>query len=168
MQKYKMPKYEHKDLGPNPFRETLIVPVNEVIYKNQFKEIGGLMTNVVAELEVTKYSRVYIPSKLRKIVSSLPSRAKELVLWIIYELESGQEEIWINRERYMKENKTSLNTYKAGLMEVLKSGILYQTLVNGVYWINPNYFWRGSRVNTFPKNVVKTKKEYPQPEEDND
>ncbi len=155
MQKYSRPKFEYENLGINPCTLTLEVPIRKLIKKNQFEKdkIDDIFLNVEVTVEATLYTKMYITADLRKIVSKLTPSAKELYLWIMYEIEAGEEALWINKVRFMLENSTSLNTYKKAIDELHKKAFIASTTVKDVYWINPNFFFKGDRVKKYPTKV---------------
>lgn len=155
MQKYSKPKFEYKKLGVNPCTITLEVPIRNLIKKHQFEkdEEDDMLVNVEVIVEATAYTKLYITSELRKLVCNLSPSAKELYLWIMYEVEVGEDALWINKVRFMEENSTSLNTYKKAVEELIRYAFIAYTIVKDVYWINPNFFFKGDRVKKYPKQV---------------
>jgi hypothetical protein len=56
----------------------------------------------------------------------------------------------------MQENKiSSLNTYKDAIKELIKYGFVNSTTVQDVYWINPEFFFKGDRLKKYSSNVKK-------------
>lgn len=155
MQKYNKPKFEYAKLGINPCTLTLEVPIRNLVKKHQFEKDkdDDIFVNVEVTVEATLYTKMYITSELRKLVSALSPSAKELYLWIMYEVEVGEEALWINRDRFMEENSTSLNTYKKAVEELHRYAFIASTTIKDVYWINPNFFFKGDRVKKYPKQV---------------
>lgn len=109
----------------------------------------------VEEDEATEpFCKVFTDDKLRARMGKLTPRAKDLLMWIIYETEVSCEWIWINKKRYMAEvGVSSVNTYKGALVELIKSGYILSSVVKDTFWINPALFFNGSRVAAFPNNV---------------
>lgn len=106
------------------------------------------------ELEYEKFTKLFTGSDKRKVLSQLSAPAKGLFLWLIYELESGKDYLWVNRERFMEEtNINSVNTYKSGVAELVKKKLIAASLIKDVFWINPRLFFCGSRINKYPDNV---------------
>lgn len=153
MQKYSKPKYDYKTLGINPFSISLEVKVKELELLNAYKKDGDEWIPAVNEVEDTPYTKMFITSERRIIVSNLSPAAKELYLWIMFEIDAGKDALWINKDRYMKENHTSINTYKKALEDLIRYAIISQTVVQGVYWFNPDFFFRGDRIKKYPKNL---------------
>ena len=157
MQQYKKPKFTEKTLGINPcVNSGFVIPVNKIEFVDQYKlDTDGLFLPLKLEVEAIPYSKIYITADRRLIISKLSSAGKELYLWILYEIESSKDYLWINKNRYMLENTTSLNTFKKALDELIRYALLAYTVVKEVYWINPDFFFKGDRVSKYPKNVKK-------------
>lgn len=154
MNKYKKPQYKEEDLGISPFVTSLVVNVNEIAYKQNYKKEDGIILPKYGKVEIDDYCKVYISASRRKVMNELTARGKELLLWIIYEVDPNKDYLWVNKNRYMYENGIgSVNTYKAALAEVMKAGFICASPVKDVYWINPAMFYSGNRITQFPKNV---------------
>ena len=156
MQKYQKPKFTYKDLGKNPCVSSLEVPVKTLVMKHQFQQDkdDNTLVNVEIQVEALHFSRIYVTSERRKLVSALSMSAKELYLWIMYEIETGEDALWINKDRFMEENNTSLNTFKKAVEELVRYAFIAYTIVKEVYWINPDFFFKGDRMKKYPKNIV--------------
>lgn len=157
MNKEKKPEITEELMGLNPFVPNLRIPVNRVTFEKQFaKDKDGVWLPVQRDLEVDESCRVYLDKERRLNMISLSARAKDLLLWIIYESKNSSEWIWINKHRYMKEGGvSSINTYKSALKELIRTGYLLGSVIKDVYWINPKYFFNGNRVNKFTDNIVR-------------
>jgi hypothetical protein len=153
MQKYIKPKYDAKKLGINPFSFSLEIKVRKLEVPHSYKLTDGINLPVVNELEATPFTKLFQSPERRIIVSNLSPAAKELFLWMLFEIDAGSDSIWINRDRFMAENNTSLNTYKKALEELVRYALLAQTVIQGVYWFNPDFFFRGDRLKKYPKNI---------------
>ena len=151
MQKYKKPKFDYRDLGINPCRNNLKIPVAYLEFKDSFQvDEQGDWLNTKKRVDNSPNCKLYTSSLNRKLVSKLSPCGKELYLWIMYEIEVGKEALWINRDRYLEENETSINTYKKAIEELIKNAIIAYTVVKDVYWINPSYFFSGDRLKMYP------------------
>jgi hypothetical protein len=154
---FEKPKFEESDLGTNIFISYLQIPVSHFPAKNEYvKDDEGILVNKEVDVEYTPYTKVYQKSNLRLIIAGLTDKSKSLYLWITYELDSNKDYLWINVPRYMEENKlSSLTTYYNAIKELQRWNIMVNTTVKGVYWINPEYFFRGNRIEKYPNNLVK-------------
>lgn len=157
MKKNKKPVIDESKLGNNLFLINLKIPVNKVVLSGQYKpDKDGDLLPVEVELEKDAICKVYVDANRRKMMVLLSARAKDLLLWLIYEVESGKDWLWINKDRYMAEsNVKAYNTYKDARNELINNSFLQSTTIQNVYFINPHFFFNGSRVNNFPKNVVR-------------
>jgi hypothetical protein len=156
----KKPQFTIEELGHNPNIPPLQIPVYEKISRVDFiKGDGGKLEQKAIVLESVPKVSLYITSQHRKLTSQLPTASKELFLWILYELDSNQDFIWVNKDRFMKECTVSYNTYKKAIDGLIRFIYLTPTVIHDVFWINPFYYFRGSRVNKYPDNLVFTNKQ---------
>lgn len=157
MKKNKKPVIDPLKLGNNVFLLNLKVPINKLVLPGQYKADGdGDMLPVEVEYERDPLCKIFIDAPRRKMMVGLSPRAKELLMWLIYETEPGLDWIWINKRRYMEENGIrAYNTYKDAVRELHGGSFIQPTPIAGVYFINPHFFFNGSRVAAFPKNVVR-------------
>lgn len=156
----------HRLLQPDTtILKTLTNPLSVTdftIYVNKSKyfkkDATGKAVEMESELEVARITKVYIKSSNRINVFNMDIKARDLFHWITYNIESGEDFIWINYLRYMQEARVSLNTYKSGLIELIDANLLTLSKIKGVYWINPRYKYNGSRVNKYRANVEVSKR----------
>lgn len=153
--KGRKPEINEELMGLNPFLGSLYIAVNRVTFEKQYeRDKDGVWLPVEKELEVDESCKVYLDKEKRINMISLSARAKDLLLWIIYESKNSSEWIWINKSRYMEEGRvSSINTYKSALVELIRTGYLLGSVIRDVYWINPKYFFNGNRVNKFTDNI---------------
>lgn len=159
MQKYKKPTFTVSQLGVNPCISSLKIPVVKKVFDKQYKrdEEGDLLP-VEQEVEYTEFTKFYNSPERRKVRNALSTKAKSLLFWIMDELEAGADHIWINKQRYMEElSISSIDTYKNGITELIRYALIVPTIIKDVYWINPDFMFKGDRIKKYPKNVVKYK-----------
>lgn len=151
------PKVTVKELGLNPCITSLKIPVWEMPLKGQYeKQEDDTYLPTFVEVEITSFTKLFISSERRIIISQLSSRAKELLLWIMLDIKAGEDYIWINKQRYMKENNiNSVNTYKEAARELVRYTFLSLTVETDYYWINPDFFFNGDRIKKYPTKLVK-------------
>lgn len=121
------------------------------------KDATGKAVEMESELEAARITKVYIKSANRINVFNMDIKARDLFHWVTYNIESGEDFIWINYPRYMQEARVSLNTYKSALIELIDANLLAISKIKGVYWLNPRYKYNGSRVNKY-RNALKISK----------
>lgn len=153
MQKYKKPKFNERELGTNPCAIPLVIPVHEMTFKDQYKKEGGILIPLIREVERTSFARIYTTSQRRTILSACSPQAKSLFLWIIFEIDYGKDYLWINKNRYMEENLVSLATYRRSIKELHRYNLIQPSVKKGIYWINPDFVFKGNRVEKYPANV---------------
>jgi len=146
----KRPEIDEDSLPVNPFVSFLDIPVNKVI-----RGLGQDGKVREMELEKSKYAKVYITPAIRKYTSNLSGSAALMFIWILQELDSGRDWLWVNKERYQKEHDIkSMKTVNAALVELdnkrFIDGIAGK---KDVYFINPVIFFCGSRINKYPECV---------------
>jgi hypothetical protein len=144
-------------LGINPLAGgDFEVLVRRLEMKGEYK-VGddGVLLPVEVDMESESYFKVYCDREKRLLCGGLSNGAMRLYMYIMFSIEYGEDYIDINWRRYMEENGLkSVNTYKSSIGELCRYLFVYPSLVDGVYWINPRLFFKGSRVNKYPKNVV--------------
>ena len=155
MSKYIKPKFEDSDLGLNPFVTNLVVRVNKRVFKNVYKKINGEDIPNIAEVEYDKFCKIYTDAYRRDMMNTLSVRGKELLFWIMFQLQGGKDYIWINREMYMDEcGMTSENTFLSAVKDLSFKGFLARTVIGkDVYWINPDLFFKGDRVGKYKNKI---------------
>lgn len=151
----KKPEIIESQLGVNPFTNTLQILVDEVHFKGQYKQLeSGEYESTIADVEKTEMCKLYCSPDRRKIYSKLSPRCCQMMLWIMNEVDYGKDYLWINVDRYMKEHDvTSMNTYRAAIDELIRYGQVTPTRIKDVYWINPDFIFKGDRIKKYPKNV---------------
>jgi hypothetical protein len=98
--------------------------------------------------------KIYTKSELRLKIMSMSKAAKELYLWLIYELDKNEDHVWINVERFMEEcSISSMTTYRTTVKELQKNVIIYPTIIKDIYWINPLFFFNGNRIDKYETKV---------------
>ena len=138
MQKYKKPEVNEVMLGIIPYVSSLTIPVVRKLFEKQYKKDDeGDLIPVQQEIEYTEFTKIYTNRERRIIINNLSDKAKSLYLWLIYEIESGKDYIWINKIRYMEElSIKSIDTFKNALIELIRYSLLSLTVIKDVYWIN--------------------------------
>lgn len=141
----------HKEI--NPFSHLLKILTRTIIYKNKFIKKDNKLEPIEQLFEKEGYAKMFTSPERRLHVNQVSPRGKEMMLWIMYELEPGCDYIWINRERYMKEQKIATpNTFRAAVYQLIEADIIRDTPSKDWYWINPHYFFRGDRIKKYITN----------------
>jgi hypothetical protein len=154
MSRYKKPEIDESALGVNPFLSGLTIKVNKKITGDKFKQDGEFWSKADVEFEAAPFCKIFSDSERRLKMVSLHPRAKDLLLWVIFEANANKDWLWINKVRYMEENRvSSINTYKAAVNELMQAGFITRTVITDVFWINPHYFFAGNRITKFKEHV---------------
>lgn len=151
------PKTTEIFIGINPFTKKL-----EIFITKKKQEVVNKFGNVDVkdyELEYSKYTKVFDVPGDKKLLSMMPIRSKELYLFIMYSLTAGEDYVWVDKAGYMKTmGITSVNTYKTAIRGLCDANIIYpHHWIRDLFWINPQYFFKGSRINKYPKNIIPRK-----------
>lgn len=154
MNKYKKPDIDEDKIKNNPFLKKLVVPVNRISSSDKWKQDGEEWYKGSYDFDADQYTKVFSNSNNRLAINALSARAKELLMWVVCEVEKGKHYVWINKKRYMEElGIGSMNTYRNALNELIEQSFLMKTTITDVLWINPTYFFNGNRIKSFPENV---------------
>ena len=153
------PEIDEDKIGMNPFTVGLKIPVSEQIsskylVKERNVDVGLITVPAEMEFEASPYCKIFVDANRRKRVTDLSARAKDLLIWVVYEVDAGKGWVWINRVRYMEANRVhSVNTYRGALKELIANGFLSGTIFTSTYWINPDILFNGSRIKKFQENL---------------
>lgn len=143
------------EIGKNPLiTSDFKIQITILTDGTSYKYDGDILVPREVELEREVITKLYSGRDYRLLVMKLSPPAQRFFLWIAYELESGKDYIVVNRKRYMKENGvSSINTYKKSVADLSKETIIAYTCKRDVFWINPKYFFCGSRISKYPAHV---------------
>lgn len=148
------PDLNSENIGINPFASNLTIYTTKKEHKvlNKF----GNEDIKEFELEAIPYTKVFEVEGAKKQIHELPIRSKELYLYLIHAIKSAQDYIWIDKVAYMKQmGIKSINTYKDAVFGLTDNVYISEhSRFKDVFWINPHYFFKGSRINKYPKSVV--------------
>lgn len=145
---YKNPVNEIEDMGINPFMVNFKIPINKRFTKvtNKF----GVEDELEHTWDAGKCCKIFEYSGDREEIVKLSIRSKEMLLYIIQSIKSGEDFIWIDKVSYMQNmDIKSVNTFKSAIKPLLNKFLAPQG-TKDVYWVNPARIFRGSRINKFP------------------
>lgn len=141
----------------NPFSVPLKIETTRITdSKKYIPDADGVMHPVEFLIERQQSARLYYYAGAKDEVYNLSVSAKAMLLYVLYNLESGRDYVRMNQQNYMIKNEVkSVNTYKAALKELCRYCFLSQSVdYKDVYWINPMRFFSGSRIEKYPDNVI--------------
>lgn len=125
---------------PSPFTSRY-----EFVYMD--KDKGAIKVDVSASC------RIYVDAVFNEDRNNLSLRSKEMFLWIIGRLRSGEDVVRIHPENYMALfDIASPSTVRKAIQGLIKADIIAKTDVRNVYFINANYLFRGSRIRKWPEH----------------
>jgi hypothetical protein len=157
MKKVIKPEIIRDKLGKNPLLTNLKVVISKMEIPGQWKMVDGRQVPVDMEMERTSFTKMFSDSERRKDMIKLGNRAKDLLMWIMYEVDPNCDYLWLNKWRYMSESGISTyNTYNNALNELIEAGYIARCArPANTFFINPHYFFNGNRIKCFPDHVVK-------------
>ena len=124
---------------PSPF-----TPRYEFVYMD--KDRGAI------KIDVSASCRIYVDAVFNEDRNALSLRSKEMLLWIIGRLRSGEDVVLIIPENYMALfDIASVSTVRKAIRGLIAANMIAKTDVRNVYFINANYFFRGSRIRKWPE-----------------
>ena len=156
--------FDTSKLGVNPFVESLRIFAKESVTEHKLFGAGSddemiLNTGINASVgtsflcEVQNFTKLYHVAEHRKALSKLPQRAKELFMWLCFEVKAGRDYVIINIDRYKKENGVSHSSYSRAVDDLIIAKVLQPTRWQTVFWVNPAVFYNGNRIKRYMDNV---------------
>jgi len=104
------------------------------------------------KIDVSASCRIYVDAVFNEDRNALSLRSKEMLLWIIGRLRSGEDVVLIHPENYMALFAiASVSTVRKAIKGLIAANMLAKTDVRNVYFINATYFFRGSRIRKWPE-----------------
>lgn len=148
-------KEKRAALGVNPFVASLKIRVRAV--RSGYVPDDDIMVDQYVDMEMDTYVKLFDKAQLRLIMGGLSTRCLQLWIWMLYEVETGDDYVVVNVKRFMNECSVKcLKTYRAAIAELCRYG--YISHVGGhknTFWLNPECAFKGSRIKAFPQCVVK-------------
>lgn len=167
----KNPEITKDNIGFNPFESDLVVNVTNVIKK--VKNKYGNDDIDPYSYEATPFTKIFDVNGNKDVIDRLSIRGKELYLFLLHHIQGGKDYIHIDKKSYMKKmGIKSLNTFKVAVGELtklypadkypkgegsLERFIYPHSVFTDIYWINPKYFFKGSRIEKYPNSVKVTR-----------
>ncbi len=147
---------DESKLGLNPLVNNLQIEATKLTDINKFVLFEGVQVPVSTLIEKRQNTKLFYCSGCKDMVYNLSPGAKSLYLYVLYNLEGGQDWIQINVQWYMTKNSIkSINTYKEAAKELCRYLFLSKSVdYNDVYWINPMLFFSGNRIAKYSDKVV--------------
>lgn len=156
----KKPKIVQQDMGKNPFIVNQFIKARtfgkDKHYTIQTDEgvnliTGSLKTEMV--LEEQSYTKIYHDVDFRDIMLRLKEKGLKLLIYIMYQINSNEDYIWINNTHFQQQTGYTKPEYKEAVTELIRYSIITTTIYQEVYFINPMIFFSGNRLKKYPDNI---------------
>ena len=152
-----------KHLKDNPFVKDLYISVSVLKDNNNYikhpEENDALYTPKEYYFERQINSKVFRSKHTKQIVLNLNPPAKDLLWWIMFELQAKTDYIHINKTDTSKELKVSTKTIERALKTLCSKEIkiLCKSKEIDVYFLNPIFFFSGDRKKKYPQRCKEYK-----------
>lgn len=109
----------------------------------------------IQDVDKTQFVKLYVNGvKAFKDLTSAGTKVFELLYMRVQE-EIGKDQIWLTFPSVDQEiNPMGETTFYRGIKELLEKRFIAESLVPGVFFLNPDYMWNGDRL-TFVKQFRK-------------
>jgi len=162
-----------KHLKDNPLTKGFIISVSILNDKNNYikdpNELGALYNPKQYQFERQINSKIYRSKFTKKAVLQLNSNAKNLFLWIMFEIQPKTDYIHINKADTSKELNISVKTLERAIKSLCSKINVYDVNIQilqiskeiDVYFINPAFIFSGDRKKKYPEKckIYKPKSE---------
>lgn len=151
----KKPDIEKVKLLNNPFCQGLVINVTKKWDSDKKVYDEGILIDSNYLLEKKLKTSVYRDKDYKKLILGLSNSGIRVYTYIIYSLDRNEDYIWLDKQNLCRDlSMKSINTLNSGLEELMINKIIVPTgIYKDVYWINPDIFFCGNRVNKYPKNI---------------
>lgn len=145
-----------KHLKDNPLLKGFFISVSIMNDKNNYikdpNELDALYTPKEYYFERQINTKIYRSKHTKQIVLNLNPPAKDLLWWIMFELQAKTDYIHINKTDTSKELKVSTKTIERALKTLCSKEIkiLCKSKEIDVYFLNPIFFFSGNRTKKYP------------------
>lgn len=145
--------------GKNIFvygNDSFKVRVKEVIANDVLLDSGAKKTGKNYFIEESDYVKLFPTEGWIDNLYKLSSASKEMLLYIMTHIDKACDFIEIDVKFYMGKHKiSSINTYKKGVEGLVDAQYIYPVFgEKNVFWVNPRYIYRGSRINMYSDRLL--------------
>ena len=172
VQKYQELKLS-KHLKDNPLLKGFFISVSIMKDKNNYikdpNELGALYNPKQYQLDRQINTKIYRSKITKNAVLQLNSNAKNLFLWIMFEIQPKTDYIHINKADTSKELNISVKTLERAIKSLCSKINVYDVNIQimqmsketDVYFINPAFIFSGDRKKKYPEKckIYKPKSE---------
>ena len=158
-----------KHLMDNPLTKGFIISVSILNDKNNYikdpNELAALYNPKQYQLERQINTKIYKSKITKNAVLQLNSNAKNLFLWIVFEIQPKTDYIHINKADTSKELNISIKTLERAIKELcnkitifgVNTQIIQMSKEIDVYFINPAFIFSGDRKKKYPQRCKEYK-----------
>ena len=160
-------KKEHRTLlesSVNPFTVIDFIPTREISITNKLINLDdltdGIVTRKPAELKTNvtvdndEYTRLFTRTGLKLHVLSLTDNAKALFLWLMFKIDYSEDFVELKTRQLEFDLGRRNDSIRKAIDELVSAGIIALTNIKNVYWINPLFFFKGSRIKKYPNSQI--------------
>lgn len=142
-------------LRDNPLAgENFVIPVTEGLHDGTYRDDNGINLPNYLMIDRERHMKVFVSEERGDAIMMFSERAKAMLLYIQYYTPRSKDFIDLTSAQYMK--KTGIKsrvTFTLARAELINNNIIVQSAIPGIYWINPRYFFPGSRTQKYPSNL---------------
>lgn len=142
----------------NPYARFMVIEATLIVDAQKYKiDRNGIKQTDKFKIEKIPATKVFHTPGVKKKVCELSDKAIRLYAYIINDLTPQKDYIEINPSYYMTLNNIkSKGTYYKALSDLLKADFIKNCEFENVYWLNPEIFYCGNRLEKYPDSVVVT------------
>lgn len=146
-------------LPDNPFLSTLVIPATSRLSFEEFLEADkeGFRGPKPQLLDRSPHVKFFLDSDALPVVNMLSECAKSLFIYILTQMRYAKDYVKIDAKAYgAVTGVRSRTTLAKAKSELYRLRFIEPTAVRSIYFINPAYFFCGSRTRKFRKNTKVT------------
>lgn len=145
----------------NPFIQNFklnVVKINTSYFETKTTNISDGIVGKYKKVEESylaeqqdKTSVYHIPYIENILFKELKSSGRDLLLYIIYNIQKDDDTINLSADKLYKEMSISKSTYYTAISQLIDVGIICKKN-NSTYWVNPFYIFKGNRIDYYHKH----------------
>ena len=141
----------------NPYSVSLVINATKVVNNIKVYSMSDTPTSKEDSylMDNTEHFKTFMSAELRDKEMLLSAYSVKLLQLIKYQTESGRDYVILSVDKAMKLSKMSEKTLRNSINELIdNSYIIKRRDIPHCYWINPNYFFVGNRMNKYPEKII--------------
>lgn len=144
-------------LPVNPFLNGLDIPATSRLTFDEFQaaDESGFRSPQRQLIDRSPHCKIFYDSEAIGIVDRLSECAKSLLWYMVFRLRYSKDYIKLDSKEYgAATGVKSRTTFAKAKNELYRLRFIEPTSVRSIYFINPAYFFAGSRTAKYPKNCT--------------